>query len=410
MIDQALVSGTNFITTVVLARALGLSNFGVFSLCWAAVLLVNNLQIAFVVSPMMSIGPKQEADRRPRYYGAVLVQEVGFALCLALVVFFVAVRLDARFPLWDIHGLGLSLAFATLAYLLQDFIRRYFFCIRRTKLALICDSISYLTQLPIILAIAHRPHFSPAAALWVIGATSIGGFLVCFIWFEPIQLEVRSLQQVALRHWRLSRWLAPSALIQWSSGSIFVLVAPVYYGAAAAGILRAAQNIVALTHVWFLGLDNVVPAEASRRMHNGGVEECLKYIYQIIWRWGIITIAFLLVIAVRPSFWLKVVYGTAYIQYGHVLQLFAAFYFMVFFGGPIRAGLQALEYTAPVFWSYLAMTVFSVMFAGPFAKNLGLDGAIVGMIATQIIFQGILGVSFSRRIYQVRRARTLIHD
>jgi O-antigen/teichoic acid export membrane protein len=410
LVDQALVSGANFFTTVILARGLGVGNFGVFTLAWAVVILVNNLQIACVVSPMMSIGPKQEAGERPCYFGAVLVQECGFALCVALVVLLVALALDAGFPRWNIHGLGLPLAFTTLAYLLQDFSRRYFFSTRRPKLALIADSISYLTQLPIILFIERRPHFTPAVALWVIGGTSLVSFIVCAIWFEPIQLNARFVQQVAVRHWRFSRWLAPSALIQWGSGSIFVLLAPVYYGAAAAGILRVAQNIVALAHVWFLGLDNVVPAEASRRMHREGVEECLKYILQITRRWGALTFAFLLVIAISPSFWLKVVYGTAYLQYGHVLQLFAAFYFIVFFGGPIRAGLQALEYTSPVFWSYLAMTVFSVALAGSFAKNLGLDGAVVGMIGGQIISQVILGISFARRIHQTRHAETLLYD
>ena len=406
--DQALVSGANFITNVILARALGLSKFGVFSLAWIAVLFVNSLQSAFIVSPMMSVGPKQEVHNRPIYYGAVLAQEIGFALCVAVTVWFTVGVLSIRFSRWDIHDLGLPLAFATVAYLLQDFIRRYFFSTRRTKLALICDSISYLTQLPIILFMAHQPHFSPATAFWVIGATSVVGFFVCLIWFEPIQFEFRSFRQVALRHWKISRWLAPSAFMQWSSGNLFGLVAPFYYGAAAAGILRASQNIVAVTHIWFLGLDNVVPAEAALQMHRGGVIACSKYICQIMWRWGTITIAFLAMIALRPSFWLRFVYGTSFSEYGHVLQLFAALYMMVFFGGPLRAGLQALEYTAPVFWSYLAMTIFSVTFAVPFAKNLGLVGAMLGMIATQVIFQGILGISFIVRIRRLQRAEATV--
>src|SRR5215469_10227207 len=78
LIDQALVSGTNFITNVILARALGLRDYGVFALAWMAVLFVNSLQWAFIVSPMMSVGPKQDPAERPHYYGAVLMQEVVF--------------------------------------------------------------------------------------------------------------------------------------------------------------------------------------------------------------------------------------------------------------------------------------------------------------------------------------------
>src|SRR5437879_5905535 len=94
-------------------------------------------------------------------------------------------------------------------------------------------------------------------------------------WLSPVFsgvgcLQFRSLREVFVRHWKISRWLAPSAFMQWSSGNLFAMAAPIYYGAAAAGILRAAQNIVGVAHIWFLGLDNVVPAEAARRMHSKG--------------------------------------------------------------------------------------------------------------------------------------------
>ena len=268
LVDQALVSGTNFITNVVLARALGLRGYGVFALAWMAVLFVYSLQTAFIVTPMMSVGPKQETAKRPLYYGAVLLQEVVFAFICAVAVY-IAVHLSAtHFPKWDVHDLGAPLAFAALTYLLQDFVRRYLFSIRRAKLALASDAISYLTQLPILILMARGSHFSAQAALWVIAGTSLAGFAAGCYWFEPIRLESGSIREVFWRHWKISRWLAPSAFMQWSSGNLFLVAAPIYYGAAAAGILRASQNIVGVAHIWFLGLDNVVPVEAARQMHS----------------------------------------------------------------------------------------------------------------------------------------------
>src|SRR5271170_4118156 len=120
LLDQALVSGSNFLTNVMLARALGVSDYGVFGLAWIAVLFVNSLQWAFIVSPMMSIGPKQEAHERPEYFGSVLLQEIGFAIICSAAVLLAVLVASAHFPRWDVRGLGLPLAFATLAYLLQD--------------------------------------------------------------------------------------------------------------------------------------------------------------------------------------------------------------------------------------------------------------------------------------------------
>ncbi|MBV8436726.1 MAG: lipopolysaccharide biosynthesis protein [Silvibacterium sp.] len=402
LVDQAIVSGANFITNVILARSLGPRDFGVFALAWMAVLFANSLQFAFVITPMMSVGPKQEPADRPLYYAAVLVQEIIFALICSLAVL-LAVRLSAQhFPRWDVHGLGIPLSIATLAYLLQDFVRRYLFSTRRSKLALASDAVSYLTQLPIILWMAPRAHFTSQAALWVIALTSLAGFVVGCYWFEPIRLQFRALRAIFLRHWKISRWLAPSAFMQWSSGNLFVMAAPFYYGAAAAGILRASQNIVGVAHIWFLGLDNVVPAEAARRMHSKGLDASFDYIKQILWRWGLITLFFLALVALFPSLWLKI-YGAKYEAYGYILRLYALFYFVVFFAGPLRAGLQALEYTAPLFWSYLAMTGFSILFAGPFAKHLGLTGVMLGMTAAQILFQTIVGAGLVLRVRRMRR-------
>ncbi len=187
--DQALVSGANFVTNVILARALGIREYGVFALSWMAVLFVASLQWAFIVSPMMSVGPKQEERNRPSYYGAVLIQEIAFA-ALSVAGMLIALRFSAlHFPQWNIQGLGLPLSFAAFSYLLQDFVRRYFFSTGRSKFALLSDAISYLSQIPIIVLLSHRPNFSSSMALWIIGATSLVSFLAGWLWFEPVKFH-----------------------------------------------------------------------------------------------------------------------------------------------------------------------------------------------------------------------------
>src|ERR1035437_7518826 len=84
--DQAVVSATNFLTNVMLARFMGLREFGVFALAWMSVLFVNSLQNALIIAPMMSTGPKQEERDRPSYFGAVVFQELVLAaFCFVLV-------------------------------------------------------------------------------------------------------------------------------------------------------------------------------------------------------------------------------------------------------------------------------------------------------------------------------------
>jgi O-antigen/teichoic acid export membrane protein len=390
------------LTFAFLARAIGVSGFGVFALSWAGVLLANSLQLALIVSPMMSVGPKQDAAVRSIYYGSVTAHELCFILLSFSGAYGGTLGLALCYPSWGIRSLALPLAAATAAYAAQDYGRRYFFTVGRQGLALATDAISYLTQLPLLWWMAERKQLTSAGALWIIGLTSLLGALVSLFWFEELHFDWKMIQTVAARHWKISRWLTPSAVLQWSSLNVLIFSAPAYYGAAAAGALRACQNIVGVAHIWFLGLDNVVPVEAARRLHEGSLDASLRYLWRVLLRWGLVTAAFMLLISAAPSFWLGLVYGARYTQYAYVLRLYGVLYLLIFLAGPFRAGLQAFEYTAPLLWSYVAMAVFAAIVAAPLAKHFGLRGVMFGLIATQFLFQALLTAALILRALRLR--------
>lgn len=403
LFDQGLVSGANFLTNILLARAFGIREYGVFALAWIAVLFANSLQYALVVTPMMSVGPKQDQSERPSYFGAVLVQEIVFVCIAALGMFFGIQYSNRLFPDWKVSELALPVCVATFAYLLQEFLRRYFFCTRQSKRALISDIVSYITQVPIIFWIGSRHIATLSNALWIIALTSFAGLLVCVHWFEPVSLGWSAFKTVSLRHWRISRWLAPTAFLQWGAGNLFLLSAPVFYGAAASGALRAANNIIGVAHVWFLGLDNVIPAEAARRYRHSGPHGLTRYLREVFFRWGGVTLIFVGIIAAFPSFWLHIVYGNKYSQDVDVLRLYALLYLILFTLGPMRAGLQAMEYTAPVLLAYPVLIIFSVSLAKPFARGFGLNGVLFGMCCVQFIMAAFMGTALFLRIGKLRK-------
>src|SRR5690349_4082844 len=127
LLDQGTASGVNFLTTVILARQLGLEGFGVFMLAWMVLLFFKGLQGGLILSPLMSIGPKQEPAHRDRYYGAVLVQQLAFALCGAGFILIGGAIMGRIWPEWAVSALALPLAAAMIGDQLQEYWRRYFF-------------------------------------------------------------------------------------------------------------------------------------------------------------------------------------------------------------------------------------------------------------------------------------------
>jgi O-antigen/teichoic acid export membrane protein len=302
-----------------------------------------------------------------------------------------------------LQHLALPLAVSAFAYQMQDFVRRYFFATRQSLRALADDALSYLTQLPILFSLHRAGRLDSGTALWVMAGTSLVGLAAGWFWVERIEFHWDWIRSISARHWKVSRWLTGSALLVWTSGNLFVIAAPIYYGAAAAGALKASQNLMGATHVWFQGLDNVVPVETARRLREGGVSSMMKYTRAILLKWGGLTLLFAMIMAAAPQVWLRLIYGPEMVQYSYILRLYALLYVMIFVGGPLRAALQALEFTAPIFWSYLVMTTFSFIFAVPLSKRLGLNGTMLGMLGVQAIFQGIVAGALkvkSKRVAQ----------
>ena len=168
-----MVSGTNFITGIVLARYLGLDEFGIFALAWIAVLLLSNLQLAFVISPMMSIGPKQADQEAPAYYGAALINQLFFSGISFLLLFFGATVSGVLFPQWQIQHIAFPLALVAFSIQMQDFMRRYFFTNSRPRYAFANDAISYLGQLAILVWLFKNASLKSEDAIWIIDGPSV---------------------------------------------------------------------------------------------------------------------------------------------------------------------------------------------------------------------------------------------
>jgi O-antigen/teichoic acid export membrane protein len=399
LLDQCAVSGFNLLTTVILARMLGLHNFGVFTLAWLAVLFVNSLQVPLVISPMLAIGPQQSGRELQKYYGAVFVQECAFVAISALLMFAAMRFSNLLVPKWDLRTLALATVMASLPYQLQDFLRRYFFARGRQVAAFINDLISYGSQVVVLAILFALGALTVDTALYVMGATSLLAVLVGLPWIERMSWPSRGyLRAAVFRHWNSAKWLTSSALLQWTSANLFAIVAAAFLGPSAAGVLRALRNVLGVTHIWSLGLANVVPVRAAKHLRVGGVRPMVNYLRETAWIWSAVTLAFAIVVSIAPDFWLTILYGRGYETYENLLRLYAFGYLWVTLALPLNAAATALEYTMPIFWGYAASTVFSVLSSAPLTHYFGLKGAVCGIIVTQIILQTVSFLTLRRRV------------
>lgn len=398
LVDQALVSGANFLTTVALTRLLGLDGLGVYALAWMTALFANGLLVAGIVSPMLSIGPKLEHEVSGEYHGAVVVHAAAFSAAIGALLYAGAKVLAWLLPSPAIAGLALPLAVAAAAFQLQDFLRRYFIAHQRVGEALLNDGLSYFGQLAVLAWAFSLPTFTVAQALWIVGATSLIAVAVGLSRIGRLRWSRSAIQAAAQRNWGSGKWLIGSVLVQWCSGNqLFTITAAAVFGPAAAGVMRASQNIAGVMHVLYQGLENVVPAEAARRFSREGTIALHAYLQRISAVAGAAALVANGVIFLGAEIWQRAIYGGQMAGHAFVLRWYAAVYLVLFFGTPLRAYLRTLEDTRPIFWASAASMAFSLAAALPLTRTLGLHGAMLGILLSFVLLTCVLATAAFRR-------------
>jgi O-antigen/teichoic acid export membrane protein len=385
LLDQALVSASNFLLGVLLTRFLGLDAYGTFVLGWMVVLFFSSVQQALIVSPLVTLVPKQPAAERAHSASVYFTLQMGFAAGTAALTGVGGFAFSRLHAAGRYDGLILPLSSVVFAFLWQDYMRRLLFAQRNTGPVLTADLIAYAGQIAAVL-LAHRAGLlSVSGVLWCIAGLFIVSAAFQARWMVRATWSWRSVAATWRAGWRFSRWLTASAVIQWLAGNLFIVAAGALLGGAAAGAVRASQNVVGVTHVLFLAMENFLPARAATVMAEQGRAAMLRYMQRATAYVGMATACGLLLVAVAPRFWLQALYGSELAGYDYVLTWFAFLYMLVFGTTMLRLILRTLEQTRPFFVVSVLSAALSLTMAFPIVERWGLPGVMAGLTVTQLI-------------------------
>ena len=402
-LDQGMVSGVNFLTGFLLARFLGIEEFGIFTLLWLIVLFANTFQFAMISAPMMSIGPKTSEHQKSAFYNASLIQQLIFSV-VTFIFLYVCVHVAQLLqPDWNIQHLAFPLAAAGFFFQNQDFIRRYFFCKQKHKNAFINDSISYLGQIIILLLLFFTDGLNVVDVYWVISATSAVAFFFGLTKFNVHRISFSYFCEHITRNVKFSKWLTASGILQWTSGNFVLLTAGAMLGSSSVGALKAAQNIIGVTHILFQAMENFVPINASHHFVKKGTDGLFHYLKKVMLSGGLIVAIICIFVSLFSEELMLVVYGSQYQQFSFVLNWYAAIYLLIFICLPLRTGLVTLEMTRFIFFSYLAKSLFSVAFSSLLINYWGIEGALLCMLVGQLIMLLSLLIYIRKHINTIKK-------
>lgn len=279
MADQVLVSGMNFATTALLARMLGIHEFGVFSVLYISLIFLNTLQGAAVMNPMMTLAPLMQGPGSLRTFlrgmaGYQYLWSLGFCILASFAALLVHLHV---IPYPISFNVMFPFILTVLCFPVQDWFRRFCFVQDLGRTAFSNDVLSYVGQIVCFGLLWWAGRMSIAAAYYAIAATS----LIAFAWgFATHDLAATwsEIRTAGARAWKLGRSLVIATQFQWlGSQGIFLLIAAIAGVSAASGI-RAVIALMGPVSVIYQSLENVIPVRASRAYAAGGERSLVAYL------------------------------------------------------------------------------------------------------------------------------------
>jgi len=401
-IDQAIVSGSNFVLGLLLVRFLGLEQYGIFMVGWMAVLFLLSLHQSFFTKPMLTFSAEAEGKELQKYLSNLWIIQwmMGWGVLAPLVAiasFFnpFEVPLDI-FPMFVL----------SFFYMLQDFGRKYFFINKNYLGAVWSDIKVYGFIFSNLLIFNYLEQLSLQSLTIIMTVGYILGLTSKHFWNLSFNFKVNEIIPTIKRHYHFSIWLLGTSVMQWFSSNFFIVAAAGVLGASAVGILRIGQNIIGLTHVLFLGMENVIPTEASRQFLKNGKEGLINYIKSVTLKAGIIVGFILTTMAMTAPELLTLFYGAEYANQSFVVVWYCVLYVFVFLGFPARFLLRTLHETRPIFIAYVTTAIICSVTAYPIVQNFGIIGCLVGLLFTQIITLLVYFFFLSKRLMKNERQMT----
>lgn len=311
ILDQILVSGGNFATTLVLSRWLTPLEFGTYALINSGIVVASGLHSNIIISPLVVFGGVERGQKKRTYPSVALALGTGLSPLWMVLLIGIAIYLHRVET-----GIYAVLAFTAWQY--QETVRRGLFAVWRHRDAMWGDFISYPGQALVILALMRLGYRSLNTAFLVMAATSLAAALLQLWQSDLRRVSMKECQEIGQQFWRIAKWLVVSCLAGILSAPLLPWMINWSMGRSAVGAFQAVLSVMNLSNPFLLSISAVViPAVAASKL------TVLRTVWRYTLQFELTLCPFLLVMLLWPHWVLGLMFGvhSPYVQYASALRI-----------------------------------------------------------------------------------------
>lgn len=379
--DQGVVSLGNFITSLMLARHLGLKQLGVYAIIYELTLFLNSMQASMVLFPLIIRGAVADDQKLSRLAGRAMIVTLALAPLLGCGALAAGALLEGI-------AVGLWALLAMTMFQIQETFRRAMIAQIRYRSVIWGDAVSYLGQAVLVCLLAAQGRLSLVSTFQAFAITSALAALVQAIQIRPQFVALTEGIQFARKNWDYTRWVLYGNLSSLLTGSVFFWNLAFWWGRESVGVMQGLINVVRVANPLMLAFGSAIVPTVARARERRGLQGA-KRLFSTSLITGLTALTILFAI---PTIWpgqvIRAFYpGNAdnYLPYMHVLQIMTFCTLLIFAKEMIASFLNAIEQPKFSFAGQVCYTMAMVVLAMPLTARFGLSGMAIGATIAAVI-------------------------
>jgi O-antigen/teichoic acid export membrane protein len=405
ILDQGLISGSNYLMTILLARHLAPQQYGAYAIAFEVFLFMAVVYGALILEPFSVFGASLYRNSLRTYLGSLLRLQIVSAVTVAAAVGTAA---------WIAHdvnpGTGLApalLGAAIAGPCVQLFwlARRAFYVRLSPYQAALGAAVYSAVLLGGLLIVYGLGHFSSFVAFLLIAAGAAATTPTMLARVKPSMTPASggpTVSDVVRKHWGYGRWALASSVTIYLSTAISYPLLATFKGFADAGAMKALMNFHNPVGQIFIALSLLFLPHSARVHHQDGAGGTRRLVWRLTALYSAGTILYWVVIIGLREPLVHYLYGGKYSAAMSLLPWVALGSIFRISATSFAVTLRAMKSPALVFIAYSTSCVVAVLIGAPLTWAFGLKGAVLSFILCDAVACIVALVLIHRRFPLVK--------
>ena len=405
--DQSFRSASTFLSAMLVGRACGPVEYGLYTLLLTLLVTAEAFQAALVSTPFVVQNPSKTGQGKAVHLGnAVLIQ-----LFVAAGTAFVVLGLLYAFPLSGAGDLSPwivpAFAIAYFAVLLREFFRQVLLADLEVGWNLAFGAAVHGSLIAALLGLFLTGSLNAWTAYAALaGCSFLPTLLVLGFQRRRMRLDVKGLAGQFLEYWHVGRWLFAQSALVVVSGPVYSWVLASSRGAAAVGLLGACLLPGSVMSPLVQAIHALLLPKASHAIQRG-IDHVRRIVLRSSFAVGLTFIIFPIFLGWFSAPIMKLLFAGKYDPSGWLVAFLALRSYLVVTAVPLTVGLVVCKQAYAVFKSEIVSLILTVFLGLPLTWVLGVWGVAWGFLLTRFCSRVYLALAFRQYVKSSLGATTI---